>query len=88
VQARISPPLAHLSGESLRLILQRRGKEAGVKAPCRPHGMRHAAASECARRGSLRELQSLGGWRSLSAAAHYLDERQSERRRALGLVAV
>lgn len=77
---------AHLSGEALRLLLAARAREAGIKAPVRPHGLRHAAATELAKRGSLDELQALGGWRSLSAAAVYLDRRDEQRRRALALV--
>lgn len=76
----------HLSGEALRLLLAARAREAGIKAPCRPHGLRHAAATELAKRGSLAELQELGGWRSLSAASVYLDRRTEQRRRALNLV--
>jgi integrase/recombinase XerC len=76
----------HLSGEAIRHLLQARAKEARIKAPCRPHGLRHSSASELARRGSLDELMSLGGWRSLSAASAYLDKRDENRRRALALV--
>ncbi|MCA8949116.1 MAG: tyrosine-type recombinase/integrase [Planctomycetes bacterium] len=76
----------HLTGESIRYMVKTRAKAAGVKAPCRPHGMRHAAASELARRGSLDELMSLGEWRSLSAASAYLDRHDENRRRALALV--
>lgn len=76
----------HLSGESLRQLLAARAREAGIKAPCRPHGLRHSSASELARRGSLDELMSLGGWRSLSAASAYLDKRDEQRRRALAIV--
>jgi integrase len=76
----------HLDGESIRHLLAQRAKEARVKAPCRPHGLRHASASELSRRGSLDELMALGGWRSLSAASSYLDKRTENRRRALALV--
>lgn len=76
----------HLTGESIRHILKTRAKRAGVKAPCRPHGMRHSSASELSRRGSLDELMALGGWKSLSAASAYLDKRDENRRRALSLV--
>ncbi len=77
---------SHLTGESVRHALKMRAKEAGIKAPCRPHGLRHSAATELARRGSLDELMSLGGWKSLSAASAYLDKRDENRRRALALV--
>jgi integrase len=78
----------HLTGESIRHLLAMRAREARIKAPCRPHGMRHSSASELARRGSLDELMSLGGWKSLSAASAYLDKRDENRRRALALVDV
>jgi integrase len=52
----------------------------------RPHGLRHSAATEVARHGSLDELMSLGGWKSFSAAQVYLDQRVDQRRRALALV--
>lgn len=76
----------HLTGEAIRCMLKARATEAGVKVACRPHGLRHSSASELARRGSLDELMSLGGWRSLSAASAYLDKRDENRRRALQLV--
>ncbi|MCA8976780.1 MAG: site-specific integrase [Planctomycetes bacterium] len=76
----------HLTGESIRSMLKTRAREAGVKAACRPHGLRHAAASELARRGSLDELMALGEWKSLSAASAYLDKHDENRRRALALV--
>jgi len=80
--------LGPLSGESVRLLVRSRAQQAGCKATCRPHGMRHASATEVARRGSLAELQALGQWQTLSAAAHYLDERAETRQRAIGLVEV
>lgn len=76
----------HLSGEAIRHALKQRAREARVKAPCRPHGMRHASATELAKRGSIDELMSLGGWRSLTAASAYLDKRDETRKRALALV--
>jgi len=75
-----------LTGEAVRQILARRAKQAGIKSAVRPHGLRHSAASQVARRGSLKELQALGGWRSLSAASRYLDRLDTDRRKALSLV--
>jgi integrase/recombinase XerC len=72
-----------LGGESVRRMLAVRAREAGVRGPVRPHGCRHAAAGAVARRGSLAELRAIGGWRSLSAVEHYLDDRQQEREAAL-----
>ena len=64
-------------------MLATRSKEAGVRSSVRPHGLRHSAAGAVARRGSLAELRAIGGWRSLSAVEHYLDDRQQEREAAL-----
>lgn len=75
-----------LSGEAVRLMLRQRAKEAGCRAVCRPHGLRHAGATEIAKRGSLDQLMAYGGWRTLSAASRYLDELQETRRSALQLV--
>ena len=61
-------------------------RRAGIRGRVRPHGLRHSSASECARRGSLAELQALGSWKSLSSAGAYVDERQEVRRRAMALV--
>lgn len=75
-----------LSGEAVRRLVARRARQAGVGRPVRPHGLRHSSATEVARRGSLSNLKALGGWASLSAVTHYLDERNEERQQALGLV--
>ena len=69
-----------------RIMLRSRTQQAGVKSPCRPHGLRHRSATEVARRGFLAQLMSIGGWASMSAASRYLDERNEERLQALGLV--
>jgi hypothetical protein len=52
----------------------------------RPHGLQHSSATEVARPGSLGQLVALGSWASLSAASRYLEELQTERIAALGLV--
>jgi len=77
-----------MTGESCRRMLQTRAAEAGIRSKVRPHGLRHASATELLKRGSLIELQSLGGWRTLSAASHYIDMRASTRARAIELVEV
>jgi site-specific recombinase XerD len=78
--------LCAASGESMRRILDGWAHDAGIKVQVTPHGLRHSAATEVARLGSLDELMSLGGWRSFSAAQLYLDRRLEQRRRALKLV--
>lgn len=75
-----------LLGGALAGLVGAWARKAGIKGTVRCHGLRHSSASEAARRGSLAELQALGSWKSLSAASHYLDERQDVRRRALALV--
>lgn len=77
-----------MTGESCRRMLRTRSLEAGIKSPVRPHGLRHSSASEVLRRGSLLELQAFGQWRTLSAAAHYIDIRAETRQRAIELVEV
>lgn len=78
----------HLCGEAIRLLLVAWASQAGLRGTIRPHGLRHSAATELARRGSLDELMALGGWKSLSAASAYLDKRDENRKRALALVDV
>lgn len=80
---RDADPSRALNGESIRKLVASWARRAGVKAPCRPHGLRHSAATTCAKRGSLAELMALGGWSSLAAARRYLDNHQEDRAAAL-----
>lgn len=75
-----------LDGISIWRLVASRARQAGVRGAVRPHGLRHSAATEVAKRGSLSELRSIGGWKSLSAVQNYLDDRQEERLRAMALV--
>jgi integrase/recombinase XerC len=75
-----------LQGQALAGVVGAWARAAGIRVRVRCHGLRHSAASEAARRGSLAELQALGSWRSLSSAGAYIDERQDVRRRALAIV--
>ena len=75
-----------LTGEAVRLMLRARAKQTGVRATVRPHGLRHSAATHCARNASLAALKQLGGWVSLSAPARYLDRDDRDRRAALAVV--
>jgi integrase/recombinase XerD len=77
-----------LSGEAIRQMLRQRAREAGCRATFRPHGMRHSAATHAARNGSLATLKALGGWKSLSAPARYLDDAGRDRQTAIVLVEV
>ena len=60
-------------------------KQAGVRATIRPHGLRHAGATEVAARGSLAALMSYGSWSSMTSASRYLDKREQHRAEALAL---
>lgn len=75
-----------LTGEAVRLMLRQRAKRAGVRAIVRPHGLRHSAATHCARNASLAALKRLGGWTTLSSPARYLDQDDKDRRTALSVV--
>lgn len=75
-----------LSGEAIRQMLRTRAKQAGVRATVRPHGLRHSAASHCARNANLAALKRLGGWTTLSSPARYLDRDDRDRRAALAVV--
>lgn len=77
-----------LTGDAVRIMLRARAAQAGLRSPCRPHGLRHSAATSVAHRGTLAELMAMGGWSSLSAAQNYLDRRAEERQRAVSMVEV
>jgi integrase/recombinase XerC len=74
-----------LTGEGLRLALQRRARQLGIPV-LRPHGLRHSAATHCLKAGSLLDTQALGGWASTSTIADYIDMSNETRRKALRLV--
>jgi integrase len=74
-----------LTGEAVRLLLQRRAKALGLGV-IRPHGLRHTAATVCLRNGSIDHTKALGRWRSLSAPARYIDADDATRQRAMELV--
>ena len=75
-----------LCGDAIRRMLATRAKESGMRGPCRPHGLRHSAASHCARNASLAALKRLGGWTTLSSPSKYLDKDDADRRTALQVV--
>jgi site-specific recombinase XerC len=75
-----------LTGEAVRLLLRTRARQAGLRAACRPHGLRHSAATHCARNASLAALKRLGGWTTLSSPSRYLDKDDKDRRTALQVV--
>jgi integrase len=82
---RDADPEQGLSGEGLRLALQRRAKELGLGV-LRPHGLRHTSATKCMQALSPVETMALGGWHSHSAMSRYLDRGDETRRRALRAV--
>ena len=71
-----------LSGEAIRLLVAARAREAGVRGPVRPHGLRHRGATDAAR-GGLDELVAWGGWMSVKSALPYLDDSAEARERAM-----
>lgn len=71
-------------GESLRRMLRRRAKQAGIKSPVRPHGLRHRGASEVAAAG-FAALMAFGGWQCSDSALHYLDDHEANRQQALAM---
>ena len=81
-------PRRALSGESVRRLVAQRAREAGIQGTVRPHGLRHAAATEVARLGSLDQLMAIGGWKSFTAAQAYFDRRLSQRRAAMATLGV
>lgn len=76
-----------LSGEAVRLLLIARAKACGIKAPVRPHGLRHRGATDAERAG-YHELLAFGGWSSAQSAKQYLDDREDARARAIARVEV
>lgn len=85
---RMRPGGGVMSGEAIRLLLAKRWKQAGLRGTCRPHGLRHAAATHCARNASLAALKRLGGWVTLSSPARYLDADDRDRQAAIVCVEV
>lgn len=88
---RIGGPPIHgvipaLCGDAIRRMLAARSLQAGLRRAIRPHGLRHAAATEMALRGNLSQVQALGGWKSPTAAAFYLDRRQETRAGAISQI--
>lgn len=82
---RDADPEQALSGEGLRLALQRRAKELGLGV-LRPHGLRHTAATACMKAAGHVATKALGGWRSDSAMSKYIDCHDETRRQALRAV--
>lgn len=76
---------AALSGEAVRRMLAAWAKRAGLRGPCRPNGLRHSAATTCAKHGSLAGLVALGGWKTINGAKRYIDAHNDDRAAALRL---
>ncbi len=75
-----------IAGETIRRLLSAWAARAGLRGTIRPHGLRHSGATEVAAHGTLAQLMSYGGWRSMSSASQYLDKREEERAAALAVV--
>lgn len=63
-----------LSGDGIRRLLASWARRAGIRAPIRPHGLRHAGCTAIAERsGSVSSLMAYGGWVSTDGIGDYLD---------------
>jgi integrase/recombinase XerC len=66
-----------LSGESVRRIIRRLGRAAGLSSPLRPHGLRHSAATAALDAGrDVREVRRFTRHRSLEMVLKYDDQRR------------
>lgn len=68
----------HLGGESIRRIVMRLGKAAGLARPVRPHGLRHQAITHALdiTSGDVRAVQKFSGHKKLETLLIYDDNRQ------------
>ncbi|HZW32981.1 MAG TPA: tyrosine-type recombinase/integrase [Isosphaeraceae bacterium] len=70
-------PATRLSGESVRRIIRRLGRAAGLSRPLRPHGLRHSAATAALDAGrDVREVRRFTRHRSLEMVLRYDDQRR------------
>ena len=70
-------PEVRLSGESVRRIIRRLGKAAGLPRDVRPHGLRHSAATSALDAGrDLRDVRRFTRHRSLEMVLRYDDMRR------------
>jgi integrase/recombinase XerC len=70
-------PATRLSGESVRRIIGRLGRAAGLSRPLRPHGLRHSAATTALDAGrDVREVRRFTRHRSLEMVLRYDDLRR------------
>lgn len=80
------PDTKAMEGETVRRLLATWAKRAGIQSPVRPHGLRHSAATTCAREGNIAALVQLGGWASLASAKNYIDHYNEDRQAAMRTV--
>ena len=83
---RQSDTVEAMRGESVRLMLLRRAKEAGVDSIVRPHGLRHTAATHMAHQSNIVSTLAMGMWVSPESVTPYIDRVGVNRADAMGSV--
>jgi integrase/recombinase XerC len=80
-------PSIHLTGQSVREIVARFGRRAGLRYMVRPHGLRHAAATELLISGRhVQEVQKFTRHASLDMVLAYEDQRHDTAGELAGLL--
>jgi integrase/recombinase XerC len=76
VNLHLRRPGGRLTGLGAWKIVRALGAKAGLSRPTRPHGLRHAAISECSRltNGNAHATQRFARHKSPVTTAHYIDE--------------
>ena len=68
-----APPLASMSGEAIRQMVDRRAKQAGLDKTVRPHGLRHCGATAVAQKLGLDgRIKEWGRWKSIGGVVDYV----------------
>ena len=88
--ATVTGVMTPMSGETVRRILIRRAKDAGIEQPVRPHGIRHSGATRLVKESnaSMHRVRSWTRHQSLETVAYYLDRPGEEQAIAAELLAL